>query len=195
MRIIAGEARGRRLLSPRDRSVRPPLDRIRESIFSILSDSFEGSAVLDLFAGTGSFGLEALSRGASRALFVDNAKASLEIIERNLELTGFWARAEVLRGNAVRLPDLGSFPASTFGLVFLDPPFGLFQEDGPTQEFVARVEEIRRSDALRPEGTVVLRCPSGGPLTAQAFSGSVRSPRTYGESVVFHLEKALEDVE
>jgi len=160
----------------------------------MLADSFEGDAVLDLFAGTGSFGLEALSRGASRAVFVDNARASVEIIEGNLELTGFGARAEVILGNAMRIPDLRSLPASDFGLVFLDPPFGLFEADGPAREIAARVEEILRSDALRRGGSVVLRCPSAGPVTAQAFSCPVRSTRTYGESVVYHLEKATEDI-
>lgn len=209
MRIIAGEARGRRILSPRDRSVRPPLDRIRESVFSILGDAVEGGGVLDLFAGTGSFGLEALSRGATRAVFVENARSSLEILQRNLELTGFGPRAEVLRGDALRVPELGCVPRSTFGLVFLDPPFGIFDQEGPTREVVARVVEILRSRALRPGGSVILRCPPSSTDAVNASLGAAPAPdattpgtrafrahppRVYGESVVFHFQSAAEGV-
>ena len=124
MRIIGGEARGRRLLSPPDRSTRPPLDRIRESIFSQLEGSFEGRTVLDLYAGTGSLGLEALSRGARHALFVESAPACLSVLERNLRLVGFASRARVLRASAIETPDLSRVEDAGFALVFifLRPP-------------------------------------------------------------------------
>src|SRR4029450_4259634 len=97
MRIIGGEAPGRKPAPPKDRATRPLLDRIRESIFSSLEGSFEGRRVLDLFAGTGSFGLEAVSRGARQAVFVENGAAALAVLNRNIETLGFGSRTEVIR--------------------------------------------------------------------------------------------------
>lgn len=129
MRIISGSARGRKLLAPGQRFgdlIRPTSDRAREAIFSILAAKVVGAKVLDLFAGTGALGLEALSRGALLAVFVDGQRSVTELIERNIELCGFAERATVLRH------DLSSGfaflsaqqPAGGFNLVFLDPPYG-----------------------------------------------------------------------
>ena len=102
MRIIAGEARGKKLLGPRDDSIRPALDRIRESLFSVLDDAFENGLVLDLFAGVGAFGLEALSRGAREVVFVENAPASLEVLNENIRLLGAEAQSRVVRADALK---------------------------------------------------------------------------------------------
>ena len=97
MRIIAGIARGRRIESPAGWSTRPTLDRVRESLFNILAPRVPGAAFLDLFAGTGANGLEALSRGAVRAVLVDNDPAALAVIRRNTTLCGFTDTAQCLR--------------------------------------------------------------------------------------------------
>lgn len=126
MRIVAGKFRGKALLSPSDVSIRPTSDRAREAVFSILgsrlSPHFEGMKVLDLFAGTGALGLEALSRGASSAVFVDTGAEARGLIRDHIEAFGIAGIAKLLRRDATALG-----PAGTMGpvdLVFLDPPYG-----------------------------------------------------------------------
>lgn len=127
MRIIGGSARGRRLLTPRHARVRPTADRVKEALFNIIAARFgpvEGCRVLDLFAGTGNLGIESLSRGAAAAVFVDQHRESVALIRRNLELTGFSARALLVEmGVSSAIAALGR-KAEAFDLVFLDPPYG-----------------------------------------------------------------------
>lgn len=120
MRIITGAAKGKRLVTPEGRDVRPTPERVKEGLFSALQFDIEGRRVLDLFAGSGQLGLEALSRGAESAVFVDAADASVKIVKQNIELTGFESKAKVFRS------DYASFAAAcrdTFDIVFLDPPY------------------------------------------------------------------------
>ena len=124
MRIIAGEAKGKKLAPPSDDSIRPALDRIRESVFATLEGSFENGKVLDLFAGVGSLGLEAISRGARRAVFVDQAKRSLSILKKNIEFLGFTSRCEVIAANALEQPDILALEPESYALIFMDPPYG-----------------------------------------------------------------------
>ena len=100
MRIVAGRWGGRRLTTPRGTAVRPTADRVREALFSILGGAVEGARVLDLFAGSGALGLEALSRGAAEATFVDSSAASVAAVRANLEAVG--GEAEVRRADALR---------------------------------------------------------------------------------------------
>ena len=102
MRIVSGVARGRRLLTPQGREVRPTSDRVREATFNALvsMDAVAGSHVLDLFAGSGAMGIEALSRGADRATFVDASPAAISAVRENLAATGLSGRATVVRGDA-----------------------------------------------------------------------------------------------
>lgn len=181
MRIIAGEARGRRLLTPSDRATRPPLDRIREAIFSVIEGTFEEGVVLDLFAGTGSFGLEAVSRGARRCVFVEKSRESLDLLRRNIMTTGFSARCRVLQGNALRVPDLTTLDPSSLSLVFLDPPFECFQSEESTAGVFSRVEEILRSPALGETASILLRHPSR--YTGE-YPVAAQEKRRYGISVV-----------
>jgi 16S rRNA (guanine966-N2)-methyltransferase len=120
MRVVAGEFRGRRLQAPRGRETRPTSDRVREALFSILGD-ITGARVLDLYAGSGALGIEALSRGASEAVFVDSSRRSAETIRSNLEAVGH-PDAIIWVGDALdylRRAD----PEAPFGLVFADPPY------------------------------------------------------------------------
>lgn len=127
MRIIAGDYRGRALASvgkgDAGAHLRPTSDRVRESLFSVLSHLgvIEGALVLDLFAGTGALGLEALSRGALSATFVDDGRVAQSLIRKNIDLTGAAAHAVLERRNATRL---GPNTTEPFDLVFLDPPYG-----------------------------------------------------------------------
>jgi 16S rRNA (guanine966-N2)-methyltransferase len=125
MRITGGEAKGRVLASPKGMDIRPTSDRVREAIFNIIGQDLSGRKVLDLFAGTGSLGLEALSRFAQHAVFIDNSQNSIKIIMKNLAACGFKGSGTILKrdlkkGFALNHPMLRQH----FDLIFLDPPYG-----------------------------------------------------------------------
>lgn len=126
MRIVGGEFRGRTLAGPKTQSIRPTSDRLRESLFNILAhahgDKVQGARVLDLFAGTGALGLEAVSRGAAYALFVDEGVEARGLIRRNIEDLGLTGRTRLFRRDATKLGPAGTVPP--FDLVFADPPYG-----------------------------------------------------------------------
>jgi len=129
LRVIAGEARGRRLTAPRGKGIRPSSDMVREALFQILAirfgGSLEGVRVLDLFAGTGALGIEALSRGASAVVFVDNDRSSLDLVSRNLEHCGMKDRARTVQTDLTR-PSRTIYKylaRGSFDLVLADPPY------------------------------------------------------------------------
>lgn len=121
MRIIAGEFKGRRLAPPRDSRVRPTGDRLREAWMSILQDSLAGARIVDLFAGSGLLGLEALSRGASAADFVELNPPSLAALKQNIDALGVSARATVHRGDALRFAE--RLAPGAYDIAFADPPY------------------------------------------------------------------------
>jgi 16S rRNA (guanine966-N2)-methyltransferase len=121
MRVIAGSVKGHRLRSPTT-GTRPMMDRMKESVFSALGD-VDGALVLDLYAGSGSLGIEALSRGAERAVFVENAREAIVKLEQNLEATELVDRSEVVWGDVKA--HLRNHPDDRFDLVFLDPPYNM----------------------------------------------------------------------
>ncbi|GLI91065.1 16S rRNA (guanine(966)-N(2))-methyltransferase RsmD [Methylocystis echinoides] len=126
MRIVGGAFRGRALSAPRSQAVRPTSDRLRESVFDILAHRFDdpvaGATVIDLFAGTGALGLEALSRGAARALFVDDGAEARALLRENIEALGLGGVTRVFRRDATKLG--AAPPGEVFSLAFLDPPYG-----------------------------------------------------------------------
>src|SRR6059058_4154904 len=126
MRVVGGRLKGRNLASPSLREIRPTADRLRESLFNILihayDDPIRDARVLDLFAGTGALGIEAISRGAAFALFVDNGTEARALLRNNVEALGLGGVTKVYRRDAA---DLGAaHPVEPFSLVFLDPPYG-----------------------------------------------------------------------
>ena len=125
MRVVGGRLRGRTLAAPKGNAIRPTSDRLRESLFNILihayGDPVGGARVLDLFAGTGALGIEAISRGASFALFVDDGAEARALIRQNVDTLGLGAVTRVFRRHATRLG--AAHPVEPFGLVFLDPPY------------------------------------------------------------------------
>ncbi|MBE6702600.1 MAG: 16S rRNA (guanine(966)-N(2))-methyltransferase RsmD [Ruminococcaceae bacterium] len=121
MRIITGSARGTHLYTLPGDATRPTSERAKEAVFSILQQKPVGARVLDLFAGSGQLGLEALSRGAERAVFVDGAREAVEILRRNAEKTRLSDRAEIRQSDAIAF--LKSYSGAPFDLVFLDPPY------------------------------------------------------------------------
>jgi 16S rRNA (guanine(966)-N(2))-methyltransferase RsmD len=123
LRIVAGSLRGRRIDAPRGSSTRPTADRVRQAVFDILGQSIPGGLVVDLYAGSGALGLEALSRGAERAVLVDDDREAARVCAHNAEVLGMTNRVEVIRADA--LAALGRLAArgSSFALAFLDPPY------------------------------------------------------------------------
>jgi 16S rRNA (guanine966-N2)-methyltransferase len=147
MRLTGGHDRGRRLIAPRGQHTRPTAAKVREAIFNILGPAPEGS-VLDLYAGTGSLGLEALSRGASHAVFVEREHAPLSALRRNIKELGFEDRATIVASDVCtglrRLAGKGS----RFSWIFLDPPY--------VKEMTGVLEELAGSHLLAPCAVVVL---------------------------------------
>jgi 16S rRNA (guanine966-N2)-methyltransferase len=126
MRVVGGRLRGRTIASPSSRDIRPTADRLRESLFNILMHAYgnpvNDARVLDLFAGTGALGIEAVSRGAAFALFVDNGAEARALLRQNVEALGLGGTTKVYRRNATRLGP--AHPLEPFSLVFMDPPYG-----------------------------------------------------------------------
>lgn len=126
MRVVGGVLRGRPLATPRDQSIRPTTDRTREAVFNVLThrfaDRLEGARVLDLFAGTGALGVEALSRGASFVVFIEESAEGRGLIRSNVEAFGLTGRTKIFRRDATALGEAGTM--GPFGLVFADPPYG-----------------------------------------------------------------------
>jgi 16S rRNA (guanine966-N2)-methyltransferase len=123
VRIIAGEFRSRRLKTVPGQTVRPTPDRLREALFNVLAPWLEGIVFVDAYAGSGAVGLEALSRGAARAIFIEHDRRAVEVIRENLSALGIAHRAEIVRGDAAR--QLGRHPGD---IVFLDPPYEATEE-------------------------------------------------------------------
>ncbi len=123
MRIIGGEARSRQIDAPKGMDTRPTLDRVRETVFDVIQFQVAGADVLDLFAGSGAYGLEALSRGAQSAVFNDHSPAARRVIEKNIDRLGYREKAETIGLDAHKALDLLGERGLSFGLIFLDPPY------------------------------------------------------------------------
>lgn len=149
MRVISGKAKGRRLIGPRSLKIRPALDKIKEAVFNILFD-VKDQRVLDIFAGTGSIGIEALSRGASFAVFIDDNQSAVQIIKKNLELCGFEKESTRIFKAKVEpaLKRLGK-KGETFDIIFVDPPY-LKDLVNPTLKILAK------SNLLNPDSVIVV---------------------------------------
>ena len=136
MRIIAGSWGGRRITAPPGRGTRPTLDRVREAWMSSVAPYLAGARVLDLFAGSGALGLEALSRGAEQAVFVEQAESTLRVLRANIGALGAGARSEVVRTDALRY--VGTLEPGAFDVAFADPPYGTGSAVALAEAFAAR---------------------------------------------------------
>ncbi len=178
MRVIAGTARGTRL-APVPRGVRPTSDRVRESVFNALGQFFEGD-VLDLYAGTGSLGIEALSRGCDRAAFVEKDRRALATIRENLQRTRLQDRAEVVAGDVGRVLDRMLTDGRQFNLIFADPPYRIAATE--VGGVLSRIGAL-----LAPGGRAVLE---SGEAPAAGTQGEKGVTRRYGGTYVTILERS-----
>lgn len=173
MRVISGSARGRKLSAPDGLDTRPTTDRVKESIFNIISPYLPAANILDLFAGSGAMGIEALSRASQHAVFIEQNEKALKVIKKNLTDTRLVDRAEVIRSDAF------SFLKRTkikFDIIFLDPPYnkGLL---------TAAIDEIHRFSLLADGGIIVAESEVGGELPDGSGFKLIKQSK-YGKTVV-----------
>lgn len=185
MRVIGGTAGGRRLAAPRGDRVRPTADRVKEALFSILSSllgSFAGARVLDIFAGSGNLGIEALSRGCSEAVFIDNHRDSAAVIRRNLAQLGFDSRSRVIVKEALAALQLLAESHPPFRIVLLDPPYRV--------GLAARVlDQLAQSALVTEETVVVAECASDEHLPTEFGPLREFDRRIYGDTTLVFFQK------
>jgi 16S rRNA (guanine966-N2)-methyltransferase len=157
LRIIAGEFRSRQLASPPDGLVtRPWVHRVKESIFNVLRGHYQGALVVDLFAGVGTMGLEAVSRGASRVLMVEQDRRIFNLLQQNVQDLQCEDRADLLQGDALGPVALLRAPRP-IDLLFIDPPFAMMEDDATRARIFGQIEQA--ASLMAPTGFVVLRTP------------------------------------
>lgn len=175
MRIISGDLKGRKLKSVGKLKIRPPLDKVKQAIFDILKNDIVDKEVLDLFSGTGSLGIEAVSRGAKKVIFVESSFKNQKLLKENLKMLNLEDKVEVILANVSRFLDVLAEKKIKFDLIFVDPPF----LKNWAQKILDKIEQFQ---ILRPEGIVVLHhhkkeIPETGKL-------SLIKQRKFGDNLV-----------
>lgn len=187
MRVIAGSVKGRKLKAPSGLHTRPITDMIKEALFNVWGTDIYDATVLDLFAGSGSVGIEALSRGAGKVIFVDNDINAIKIIKENLSNCGFAKGFEVQYNDVFKVIDLLSRHGQKFNYIYADPPFsnpGIFNE-------IMLV--LGRKDILEADGVLVIRAQKQKEM-AETFNSLVKYRlRNYGESNLHYYRLTKED--
>jgi 16S rRNA (guanine966-N2)-methyltransferase len=173
MRITGGIGRGRKLKVPVESKVRPTSDKVKQALFNILGDRVPGAVFLDLFAGAGGIGLEALSRGAERVVFVDGSRESLDVVKKNIDQTGFSERAEAVLSKVEPFLKKRSGP---FNIVFLDPPYAM--------EMLPLLQLIAASGLLKPDAVVIAEHFKKQPSPERAGVLARYREAVYGDTVL-----------
>lgn len=173
MRVTGGTGRGKRLKAPPGLRVRPTSDKVKQALFNILGEKVTDAAFLDLFAGAGGIGIEALSRGAGRVVFVDDSRRSLEVIRENIEQTGLGDRAEVV---ASRAEAYLRRTKERFDLLFLDPPYA--------EELKPLLELISGAGVLKPEAIVLAEHFRKQPSPEKAGALTLYREAKYGDTIL-----------
>ena len=180
MRVIGGTLKGRKLATIRGTIIRPTADRLREAIFNILADRVEKAVVLDLFAGTGALGIEALSRGAQSAVFVDNSKSAIAILKKNIKYCAIQENATIIKWDILKnLKFIKSFDPA-FDLVFLDPPYN--------KDCIKPVlNNLYRNGALEKGACLVIEHSDYEPVPKEIPVFNITDERRYGRTLVSFL--------
>lgn len=182
MRVITGSARGRKLKELTGLDTRPTTDRVKEAIFSIIQFDLEGRRVLDLFAGTGQLGIEALSRGAAAAVFVEQRREAAALVRDNLELTGLAGSARVVGGDAFAFLQSAK---ETFDIIFIDPPFA-------AKLWENALNAISGFDILSDHGIIVCESPAQQELPPLSPPYFLHRVYRYGQIKVTTYHKEVE---
>lgn len=181
MRVIAGQARGCTLVAPEGLLTRPTADRIKESLFNIIQAELADISFLDLFAGSGAIGIEALSRGAGKAVFADNSLQSINAIDKNLQKTRLAERAVVLRMDSLQAIDCLSKKGEAFDIIYADPPYA--------KGFITKIlNEIVSKELLRENGLIIVEQGSGEQLPEVAGLEVYREKK-YGATAMLFLRR------
>jgi 16S rRNA (guanine966-N2)-methyltransferase len=180
LRVIGGTLKGRKLATMRGKTVRPTANRLREAIFNILADRVEKAVVLDLFAGTGALGIEALSRGAQSAVFVDNSKSAIAILKKNIRYCAIHENATLIKWDVLKnLKFIKSFDPA-FDLVFLDPPYN--------KDCLKPVlNNIYRNAILAKGACLVIEHSDTEPVPMEIPVFNITDERSYGRTLVSFL--------
>ncbi len=176
MRVISGSARGRKLIAPPGLDTRPTTDRVKESVFNIISPYLPAKSVLDLFSGSGAMGVEALSRGSEHAVFVECNKSAFEVTRQNIELARVTDRAEVIFGDSLAYLDRAK---SQFDIIFLDPPYN-------TGLLSGAIKKIAEKNLLSEGGIIVAESEHLGEEPDGSHFDIIKRTK-YGKTTVFVL--------
>ncbi len=181
MRIISGTSRGRRLATPRGHSLRPTSDRVKESIFNILGRTTEDKVVLDLFAGTGNLGIEALSRGAKKTIFVERARQALRMIQKNLFECDFSGQAEIIPKEVHRALSILEARKELFDLILMDPPY----EDGWVERTLLK---LSRHNIYHEGSILVIEHSRREPLPQKTGRWAIIKQKKIGDTMISILQ-------
>ena len=186
MRVISGSAKGRKLKAPPGLHTRPITDMIKGALFNVLGTRVPDSKLLDLFAGSGSVGIEALSRGARSVVFVDNSNEAIKIVTENLENCKFTRVYQVIRSDVFKALGLLKRHDEKFDLIYIDPPF---TNDKIFDEVMIAIDGI---DILEPDGILIIRTPRRKEMPAYNRLREYRLNH-YGESSLHYYSRSEED--
>jgi len=180
LRIIGGDLKGKKLHSLHGTEIRPTADRLRESIFNILSFRVQNAIVLDLFAGTGALGIEALSRKAESAVLVDNNRRSISLIERNVKSCGLGNRAKIIKWNILKNLNCIQSAIPAFDIVFMDPPYN--------QNIIKQtLLNLHRSDSLKRGADIIVEHTPIELIPEDSLEFKMSDQRRYGKTLVSFL--------
>ncbi len=183
LRIIGGGLKGKKLYTMPGTLIRPTADRLRESIFNILSCLVKDAVVLDLFAGTGALGIEALSRGAKFAVFIDENKAALSVVERNIQACAVDNRSQLIRWNIIKNLNCIKAVDSKFNLVFMDPPYnnGLIKPS---------LINLHDSESLEKEACIIVEHTPFEPVIGACKQFELTDQRKYGKKLISFMKNS-----
>ena len=180
IRIVSGEHKGRKLRSVRGTKIRPTADRIREAIFNILAFQIQGATVLDLYAGTGAFGIEALSRGAKSVVFVDVEKDSISVLRENIKIISLENKTKVFHWDITRNLNCLDSMRAAFNLVFMDPPYNKNMVE-------TTLIHLHRSQSMQKEARIVVEHSFLEPVSKCGLPFEISDQRGYGKTLVSFL--------
>jgi 16S rRNA (guanine(966)-N(2))-methyltransferase RsmD len=180
LRVVAGQAKGKRLKAPAGMNTRPVTDMIKEALFNVLGDTVKESFFLDLFAGSGSVGIEALSRGAKQVVFIDNNSSAVGIIKDNIENCGFKEGFTVYRNDVFKALTLLNQRGTKFDLIYVDPPFTV---DKIFDQIISALDKV---NILKEHGRIILRTQRKKQLAAKLNYLEEYRINNYGESVLHY---------
>lgn len=192
MRVIAGSARGIPLSSVKGSTTRPIPDRIKESLFNILADVVPGSRIIDMYAGTGAIGIEALSRGAKSCIFIENDRTAVHVIKKNLEVTKLQGTAQVLKYDVFEITPYLEKNNIEVDLVFASPPYPLIEKKTYRDKLLTLFSSLCSKHIIRPDGLMMLQHrKTDFEITPEVFYTELFDTRVYGDTQISFFKNII----